>query len=99
VHKCASIIHRDIKPPNILIDENDDVKLADFGVSEIVDKSGMTKRRAGTNCFLPPEVFLQKTVEGKKVDIWSMGVTLYKLVQGELPFKDPSFGSHSFQKE
>lgn len=92
-------MHRDIKPPNILIDEMDEVKLADFGVSEIIDKSGMVSKKAGTMAYFPPEVYRHDKVSGREVDIWSMGVTLFKMLQGDLPYKDHGFGGRNFQKE
>lgn len=58
MHNILNVIHRDIKPGNILVDENDDVKLSDFGVSEMMDvKKKQTQNKSGTKFYLPPEVF------------------------------------------
>lgn len=91
MHCCCQIVHKDIKPDNILIDQNDNVKLADFGISEIIETSGIVKKKNGTNLFLPPEIFSESKVHAKGIDIWSMGITLYMLVHGYLPFKNPHF--------
>ena len=91
LHQGMGIVHKDIKPANMLVGENDELKLADFGVSEIICKSGMIKKKAGTNYFLPPEVFTEDRVKAKGIDIWAMGVTLFYLVHGETPFKEPDF--------
>ena len=91
MHTCCQIVHKDIKPANILISENDELKLADFGISELVSESGTTSQKAGTYYFLPPEVFSQDKVDAKGIDIWSMGITLYYLLFGEPPFRNPDF--------
>ena len=56
-HECVKIIHRDIKPDNILIDEKDDIKIADFGVSFMLplDGTDMTSANAGTALYYSPE--------------------------------------------
>ncbi|KAI0549442.1 kinase-like domain-containing protein [Xylaria curta] len=88
------IIHRDIKPDNLLLTEDDVLKIVDFGVSEMFEKSNdmMTNKSAGSPAFLPPELCQAKhgDVSGKAADIWSMGVTLYCLKYGELPFSGNS---------
>jgi [calcium/calmodulin-dependent protein kinase] kinase len=70
------------------------LKIVDFGVSEMFEKPGemMTAKSAGSPAFLPPELCVAKhgDVSGKAADIWSMGVTLYCLRYGRIPFERPS---------
>ncbi|OAA56653.1 calcium calmodulin-dependent protein kinase [Niveomyces insectorum RCEF 264] len=91
---AQNIIHRDIKPDNLLLTEDDVLKIGDFGVSEIFEKSeGMrTSKTAGSPAFLPPELCVSHhgDVSGAACDIWSMGVTLYCLRYGRIPFEHPS---------
>ena len=84
------MIHRDIKPSNLLRADNGEVKIADLGVSDEFD--GLDARltaTAGTPAFTPPECLntgASGDFSGKAVDIWSLGVTLFCLVTGRLPF-------------
>ncbi|CAK9786665.1 Pkinase-domain-containing protein [Cutaneotrichosporon oleaginosum] len=83
------IAHRDIKPENILFTaERDMVKLADFGVSEMFQGDDTIKAAGGSPAFLSPESFTASIgeVHGKSVDIWALGVTLYCMLRGKLPF-------------
>lgn len=84
------IIHRDIKPDNLLLTEDDCLKIVDFGVSEMFEKSTdmRTAKSAGSPAFLPPELCMAKhgDISGKAADIWSMGISLYCLKYGRLPF-------------
>ena len=78
------VIHRDIKPENIMITESNSVRLIDFGLSKISKKQVLLHEIAGTPYYMAPEV-----LEGnynEKADIWSLGVLLYVLVSGYLPF-------------
>ncbi|KAF9574891.1 hypothetical protein EC968_005131 [Mortierella alpina] len=88
------IIHRDIKPDNLLRSEDGTVKIVDFGVSEMFNKKGddMTKKSAGSPAFMAPELCRHDhgEVSGRATDIWSMGVTLYCIRYGYLPYVSES---------
>jgi len=86
------VIHRDIKPSNLLRADNGEVKIADLGVSDEFDgPDALLTNTAGTPAFTAPESLSQQTnstpYSGKAADIWSLGVTLYCLVVGKVPFQ------------
>ncbi|XP_074018469.1 serine/threonine-protein kinase SIK3 isoform X2 [Numenius arquata] len=83
---CRNIVHRDLKAENLLLDANLNIKIADFGFSNIFTPGQLLKTWCGSPPYAAPELFEGKEYDGPKVDIWSLGVVLYVLVCGALPF-------------
>ena len=90
-NQFAGIIHKDIKPGNLLLDQAGLLKIADFGVCEQLDpfaEDDEIVTSQGTPAFQPPEVANGWDVfSGYKIDVWSCGVTLYNFTTGEYPFE------------
>ncbi|XP_053547361.1 serine/threonine-protein kinase SIK3 [Bombina bombina] len=83
---CRNIVHRDLKAENLLLDANLNIKIADFGFSNRFTPGQLLKTWCGSPPYAAPELFEGKEYDGPKVDIWSLGVVLYVLVCGALPF-------------
>ncbi|KAK3097997.1 hypothetical protein FSP39_015178 [Pinctada imbricata] len=88
VSYCHSrhIVHRDLKAENLLLDANLNIKIADFGFSNFFSSNNMLKTWCGSPPYAAPELFEGKEYAAPGVDIWSLGVVLYVLVCGALPF-------------
>lgn len=82
------IVHRDLKPENLLLDHNMHVKIADFGLSNMMMDGEFLRTSCGSPNYAAPEVISGKLYAGPEVDIWSCGVILYALLCGTLPFDD-----------
>jgi serine/threonine protein kinase len=88
VHQ-KSCVHRDLKLENILLDKHENVKLVDFGFTrEYEGKSSYLQTWCGTVCYSAPEMLKGEKYAGEKVDVWSLGIILYALLCGELPFDE-----------
>ncbi|KAJ8388311.1 hypothetical protein AAFF_G00134650 [Aldrovandia affinis] len=85
-----NIVHRDLKAENLLLDSHMNIKIADFGFGNFFQPGEPLATWCGSPPYAAPEVFEGQQYEGPHLDIWSMGVVLYVLVCGALPFDGPT---------
>jgi len=87
VAHARHIVHRDVKPQNVLIDEEGSAKVTDFGIARTIEEEGLTAdgRVLGTTDYVSPEQALGQPVTGQS-DLYSLGVVLYEMLTGEVPF-------------
>ncbi|KAL4511725.1 hypothetical protein ABPG72_012570 [Tetrahymena utriculariae] len=85
-HKM-SVVHRDIKLENILLDQSNNIKIIDFGFSIINGEDKKLKIFCGTPSYMAPEIVSKIEYVGQKADIWALGILLFVMLQGKFPFK------------
>ncbi|EGR27300.1 protein kinase domain protein, partial [Ichthyophthirius multifiliis] len=83
-----NITHRDLKPENLLLDYKKNIKIVDFGLSNIYKNKELLKTACGSPCYAAPEMIAGQKYEGLSVDIWSTGIIMFALICGYLPFED-----------
>ena len=86
LHK-KKICHRDIKPENILILKNLEIKLIDFGLCNYIKNNNLLSTPCGSVNYASPESFISNKYDGEKFDIWSMGILLFVMLSGYLPYE------------
>lgn len=84
------VVHRDLKPENLLLDADNNIKIADFGLSNVIHDGDFLRTSCGSPNYAAPEVISGNLYAGTEVDVWSCGVILYALLCGTLPFDDES---------
>ena len=80
------VSHRDLKPENLLIDKDGNVKLSDFGLSRYIGNNNLVETPCGSPCYASPECLSGKPYDGFTTDIWSLGVIIYAMLTGQLPW-------------
>lgn len=89
LHKLR-IIHRDIKPENLLLDSRNNIKIIDFGLSNLYSKGDFLSTACGSPCYAAPEMLKGKKYKPNPVDIWASGIVLFAMLCGYLPFEEES---------
>ena len=94
------VVHRDVKPGNLLVSDGDLVKLADFGIARATDQSSITQVGSvlGTAAYLAPEQARGEEA-GPRADIYSLGVVAYQLLSGRLPYEAASLSELALKQQ
>lgn len=88
-----NIVHRDLKPENLLLDDHRNIKIVDFGLSNVFRDGQLLKTACGSPCYAAPEMIAGHNYVPSLCDLWSCGVILFALVCGYLPFEDQNTAS------
>jgi serine/threonine protein kinase len=89
-HLLPQVVHRDIKLENILLDGSRSMKLIDFGLAAFYAPGKKLRVHCGSPSYAAPEIVARKMYEGPPVDVWSLGVVLFAMLAGFLPFHSPT---------
>ena len=85
IHQMG-VSHRDMKPENLLLDQVGHTKISDFGLSRFLDSKGLADTPCGSPCYASPECISGNPYDGRTSDCWSVGVIMYAMVTGQLPW-------------
>jgi carbon catabolite-derepressing protein kinase len=96
LHFCHNngVAHRDLKPENLLLDGNYNLRVADWGLSAVMDDidAAMLRTQCGTRAYMAPELLRREPYKGQPADMWSAGVVLFIMLSGFPPFETASAG-------
>ncbi len=92
--KNLFIIISDLKPENLLLDSEYRIKIVDFGLSTFYAPNSLLQTACGSPCYAAPEMIAGLKYNGLMTDIWSMGIILFAMICGFLPFEDPNTSNY-----